>query len=188
MQLTQLIREFFPKHSEKGLIGNIMSCVKDVLLKIYCMYWRTLFFSYDVTYYRHWTKTPQKCAVYAIWLDYQTMFSIEKVLQICIKRCINVTLHCYHNDCFSSVLPQLLKSPNRKLIMQVTIKHLNLILKICTSFFVTPASLSPNQDLHIEPSFAFFQQHKLEATLFKSIKLLQHEKGISHLQKAESNR
>lgn len=34
-------------------------------------------------------------------------------------------------------------------------KHLNLISKICTSFFVTPASLSPNQDLHIEPSFAF---------------------------------
>lgn len=156
MQLTQLIREFFPKHSEKGLIGNIMPCVKDILLKIHCMYWRTLFFSYDVTYNRHWTKKPQKCVVYAISLGYQAMFNTEKVLQIGIRRCINVTLHCYHNDCFSSVLPQLLKSLNRVLIMQVIIKHFNLIWKICRSFFVAPASLPPNQDLHTEPSFAFF--------------------------------
>lgn len=155
MQLTLLIREFFPKHSEQVLIRNTMSCVKDILLKIHCMNWRNLFFSCDVTYNRHWTKTPQKYAVCAISLDYQTTFNIEKVLQIYSRGCLNFTLHCYHNDCFSSLLPQLLKSLNMELITQVIIKHLNLIWKICMSFFVTPSSLSSNQDLHIEPSFAF---------------------------------
>lgn len=69
--------------------------------------------------------------------------------------CLHVTLHYHHNDHVPSVLPQLLKRLKKELITQVIISHLNLIWKICKSFFVIPSSLSPNQDLHIEPSFAF---------------------------------